>query len=123
MELADLNRVKLVFLRVDLDTAELTIGIRLDAEINGTPTTLALLLGFRLVCGKFNLAMVLVTAVRTLNGLLDYHEPSIYSSSGNACNPARRLHPFISFVERAGDRGATETFMSSVFSVTTVLLV
>ena len=86
-EPAELNRVNLVFLLVDLDTAELALGIRLDAEIDCPSATPALFLSFCLICAEFYLAVVLIAAVRTFHGLPDDHDPSSYSSSGSACKP------------------------------------
>jgi len=81
-ELAEMNRVRLVFLLMDLDTAEISLAIRPDTEIDRAPAALALLLGFRLIRGKLDLAVVLIAAVGALNGLLDDHEYSTYASSG-----------------------------------------
>ena len=68
-----MNRVRLVFLLMDLYTAEISHAIRPDTEIDRAAAALALLLGFRLIRSKLDLAVVLITAVGTLNGLLDDH--------------------------------------------------
>ena len=120
-ELIEMNRVRLVFLLVDLDAAEITPAVGLDTEINCPSAALALFLGFRLISSELDLAAVLITAMRTLNGLLDDHGPSSYSSSRNQQSPAKHVCP-ASFIEEAVGCRATESFMSNVFSVTTVLL-
>ena len=106
---------------MDLDSAEITPAVRLDTEINCASAALTLFLGFRLVRSKLDLAAVLITAMRTLHGLLDDHGPSSYSPSRNQQSPAKRVCPG-SFIEEAVGCRVTETFMSNVISVTTVLL-
>ena len=54
-ELIEMNRVRLVFLLVDLDAAEITPAVGLDTEINCPSAALALFLGFRLISSELDL--------------------------------------------------------------------
>ena len=87
----DRSQLNLVFLRMYLNPAQVAAGIGLDSEIDSSSAAIALLLGFRLIVGQFNPALVLVAAMRAFNRLPDNHEPSTYSSSGSACNPPRSV--------------------------------